>query len=161
MFTLLANMSEFCYYINSDRMPLFTGSYGDFQCPCVKPTPIGVKKHINQEDWHLHWTYENARSRDPHKHLFDQPFENPYHEYTHSLRWKRKRAVVLIMSERRCYDCGGQATDVHHLTYARLGNEELDDLVPLCHECHAERHGGWIAIAMTKLCNHLAQGKAF
>jgi 5-methylcytosine-specific restriction endonuclease McrA len=34
-----------------------------------------------------------------------------------------------------------QADVVHHLTYERLGNELLIDLVSLCNGCHDQAHG--------------------
>ncbi len=35
-----------------------------------------------------------------------------------------------------CQVCGGDATDVHHLTYDRFGHEDMNDLVSLCRRCH-------------------------
>lgn len=36
--------------------------------------------------------------------------------------------------------CSNEATDVHHLTYKRLGKEQLDDLQALCRKCHEQKH---------------------
>ena len=36
--------------------------------------------------------------------------------------------------------CTNEATDVHHLTYERLGKERLDDLQALCRKCHEQKH---------------------
>jgi hypothetical protein len=30
--------------------------------------------------------------------------------------------------------------EVHHRTYARLGFEQPDDLIALCHDCHQDHH---------------------
>lgn len=42
-----------------------------------------------------------------------------------------------------CFVCGKldgtYRRDFHHLTYARLGKEKLDDIVPICHTpCHRD-----------------------
>ena len=36
--------------------------------------------------------------------------------------------------------CTNEATDVHHLTYERIGKEWLDDLQALCRKCHKQQH---------------------
>lgn len=41
-----------------------------------------------------------------------------------------------------CTKCGDKATQLHHLNYNNLGDEELDiDVVALCKDCHDEIHG--------------------
>jgi len=37
--------------------------------------------------------------------------------------------------------CGGKGLEVHHLSYRRLGNELLSDLIVLCVGCHKKQHG--------------------
>ena len=62
---------------------------------------------------------------------------NPeYDRYIHSAAWRRKADARLEMDGHVCQVCGGAATDVHHLTYDRFGNEEMGDLVSLCRRCH-------------------------
>jgi pyruvate kinase len=40
-----------------------------------------------------------------------------------------------------CAKCGEHGTDVHHLTYERVGgNELMEDLQVLCRECHTAIH---------------------
>jgi len=64
-----------------------------------------------------------------------------YNEYLQSEDWSRKREKVLARDRRRCVTCGGiQNLHVHHLTYERLGHEQLADLVTVCDLCHDERH---------------------
>lgn len=54
--------------------------------------------------------------------------------------WKRLRARVLDRDDFTCRSCGEAATEVHHRTYERFGNERLEDLVASCAECNqAER----------------------
>jgi len=58
--------------------------------------------------------------------------------------WARLRALVLA-SEPLCRDCASvgrvtPATDVHHIVGLRAGGtNEPDNLMPLCHACHAKR----------------------
>jgi hypothetical protein len=40
----------------------------------------------------------------------------------------------------RCLVCGSLEFDLHHRSYARLGAEELYDLVPLCRRHHEDLH---------------------
>lgn len=72
------------------------------------------------------------------------PSQKPqYEEYLHSTEWRSKRALVLKRSSGECEGCGlSRATQVHHITYARLGNEMLFDLVAVCDECHERIHHG-------------------
>ena len=60
-----------------------------------------------------------------------------YQEYIQSDKWKFKRDLVLLFWQHRCSMCGrGVNLHVHHRTYKRLGNEQLNDLVVLCDRCH-------------------------
>ena len=88
-------------------------------------------------------------------------------EYLKSDEWKRKREAVMRRStklfpvlsttvdrngreiqfidlERRpiCENdgCTDKATQVHHLTYRRIGGERLSDLKALCPKCHVDLH---------------------
>ena len=62
---------------------------------------------------------------------------NPvYDGYIHSGEWRRKADARLEIDRHKCQVCGGEATDVHHLTYDRFGRENMDDLVSLCRKCH-------------------------
>lgn len=64
-----------------------------------------------------------------------------YDKYLQTTAWKLKRDNALISANWRCKECGDEATDVHHVTYDRLGHEEPDDLVALCIPCHMKAHG--------------------
>jgi 5-methylcytosine-specific restriction endonuclease McrA len=63
-----------------------------------------------------------------------------YQDYLASNEWQEKRLEVLERDDFTCQHCGIEATEVHHLTYARIFHEALDDLVSLCRDCHAEIH---------------------
>jgi hypothetical protein len=63
-----------------------------------------------------------------------------YNRYLVTDRWRRKRASVLARANNTCealIRCSGaRATQVHHLTYQRVGDEPIFDLRAVCHECH-------------------------
>jgi 5-methylcytosine-specific restriction endonuclease McrA len=72
----------------------------------------------------------------------NRPYSEKYIRHMKSELWQSLRRRVLARAKGRCEGCGQQpATDVHHLTYARLGNEMLFDLVAVCRACHETIHG--------------------
>ncbi len=59
-----------------------------------------------------------------------------------SIKWKLKRLKVLRRDNHLCQECKEQtATQVHHLTYKRIFNERLSDLLSVCNDCHEAIHG--------------------
>lgn len=64
--------------------------------------------------------------------------ENFYKEYLASTQWKKKRKQVLERAKYRCEKCKipKDRLEVHHLTYDRLGREDLHDLLAVCQDCH-------------------------
>ncbi len=66
-----------------------------------------------------------------------------YHAYIRSETWREKRREVIRRARGICERCGRwPVINVHHLTYARLGNELPEDLLGVCSRCHREFHGG-------------------
>lgn len=64
-----------------------------------------------------------------------------YREYLKSAGWKKKRAEALAHYGPVCNRCGDYGTDVHHLTYERVGGAELmEDFEILCRPCHRVEH---------------------
>lgn len=59
-----------------------------------------------------------------------------YLEYLRSAEWRALRLQVLREHGHTCQRCGDPATDVHHLTYRRLGHESIADLEAACGACH-------------------------
>ena len=54
-----------------------------------------------------------------------------------SREWALKRQAVRQRSGNRCERCKRRKMQsVHHLTYERLGNERLEDLLAVCNPCH-------------------------
>ena len=65
-----------------------------------------------------------------------------YKEYLKSDHWKNvKKRYKDSKLTQKCYICGSNKhINIHHKTYKRLGKEKLNDLVPLCQECHYLTH---------------------
>lgn len=66
-----------------------------------------------------------------------------YNGYLNSPYWAAKREAVLERDDYTCCACKGEASQVHHLTYERVGREALEDLVSICAACHAYHHEEW------------------
>lgn len=65
-----------------------------------------------------------------------------YVAYLESTEWREKRDLVLVRAFGRCelLWCPNKACDVHHLTYARIFCEDLDDLIAICRQHHMQLH---------------------
>lgn len=62
-----------------------------------------------------------------------------YSAYLLSDQWKAKRDARLAINSGTCSACSKtKGIHVHHLTYARIFNEDMADLLPLCEEHHAQ-----------------------
>jgi transcription elongation factor Elf1 len=74
-----------------------------------------------------------------------------YREYINSHSWKSKRVEYWNdpYTLKECYVCADPWVDfkgkeLHHRTYDRFGNERLDDLVPVCPNCHKQISSRWV-----------------
>lgn len=65
-----------------------------------------------------------------------------YPEYLMSPHWMKVRERYWTSPDTRkdCMCGETEALHLHHKTYARIGSERLDDLMPLCDRCHAMVH---------------------
>jgi hypothetical protein len=64
-----------------------------------------------------------------------------YRAVMQSSGWRRRRAHAIRRAGGRCQHCGaGGSLDVHHTTYAHLGNERPYELAVLCPGCHRRAH---------------------
>ena len=77
------------------------------------------------------------------------PTDPKYKAFYKSADWRRLSAWALAQSGWRCADCGGVATDVHHVVPIQTdaGWElRLDptNVVTLCVSCHNQRHGRFV-----------------
>lgn len=64
-------------------------------------------------------------------------------QFYDSALWRRTRKQVLRQSGYTCHDCGGRATEVHHiieLTPSNIDDWDIsinpNNLQPLCWDCH-------------------------
>ena len=70
-------------------------------------------------------------------------------QFYRSKAWRQARALALRRDMFTCRDCGGRATEVHHvreLSPDNIDNPEialgLDNLMSLCTACHSARTAG-------------------
>jgi 5-methylcytosine-specific restriction endonuclease McrA len=67
-----------------------------------------------------------------------------YRDYLKSDKWKFIRSVRFNLDDGLCQHCGiklnGMEAHCHHLTYDRLGDEDISDVVTLCRSCHDAVH---------------------
>lgn len=102
-----------------------------------------------------------ARARDERAELISAQYQvsgearlAEYQEHLRSPEWQTIRALVFARCGGWCEQdgCHRRATQVHHLTYDRLGWEELTDLMGLCGPCHkAISDGTLVASAVANL----------
>lgn len=70
-----------------------------------------------------------------------QEWWSDYNKYLKSEQWQLKRKAVLKRDGNLCQAClHRNATQVHHLTYDRVFDEPLFDLVAICEPCHRKIH---------------------
>lgn len=88
-----------------------------------------------QKDAYRQQLYQECQNRDR-KEWFDW-----YNRYLLSPEWSKKRVAVMKRANFICEGCLEKtAVQVHHLTYKRVGNEMLFDLVAVCKDCHTIIH---------------------
>jgi hypothetical protein len=79
--------------------------------------------------------FEECRARD------DARWRSVYEQHLASEKWRVLRRKVMARCKGMCEGCGEKpAVQVHHLTYERLGDEMLFDLVGICIPCHERIH---------------------
>lgn len=72
--------------------------------------------------------------------IYNQRYRNKHSDkFYHSAQWKRLSKAVLAKASYKCADCGGLATEVHHIV--EINDDwskrfDLSNLVPLCTSCH-------------------------
>ncbi len=60
-----------------------------------------------------------------------------YQKYLQSAQWKRVKDAAIVRANNTCQICSsGERLEVHHNTYAHVGNEYDYEVIALCHECH-------------------------
>lgn len=82
---------------------------------------------------HRPWLRQNANS--------EVKISLSYEKYIGSGVWLQKRLLALKERGRLCEACAcAKNLHVHHVTYERLGAEEVSDLRILCENCHDRLH---------------------
>ncbi|MBS3904782.1 MAG: hypothetical protein KGZ39_05605 [Simkania sp.] len=67
-----------------------------------------------------------------------------YHRYIQSTAWQLKRLEYQLSKKpQHCLICHDEHYQLHHITYKNLGNEPLEDLMPLCDPHHLAVHN-WL-----------------
>lgn len=69
-----------------------------------------------------------------------QEWRSRYENHLRSDKWRELCRRVKERDRGICQECGGAGVHVHHLTYERMGDELLSDLVLLCRDCHEDIH---------------------
>jgi len=68
-------------------------------------------------------------------------FKNYRHYLLSSPAWQEtKERYQASGRPQKCVVCHDPHYELHHRTYKRLGQERLDDLIPLCREHHDQVH---------------------
>src|SRR3989304_1626466 len=73
-----------------------------------------------------------------------QVFNATAPEFYNMAEWKEIRLKVLERDGNRCKTCGfnGRGLHVHHVEYKRNGgNEDMNNLITMCNQCHMRIHG--------------------
>lgn len=64
-----------------------------------------------------------------------------YSDYLLTDHWKELSNKRKSIDGYKCTVCGStENLNVHHKTYKNIGNEDIDDVITLCHECHVIVH---------------------
>lgn len=78
------------------------------------------------------------------KELDERNFYDDYDEYLEHPIYRLIRKEAIAKAKWRCTNCNEhKAAEVHHLKYPEWGHfDVLENLMPICHECHRKKHKG-------------------
>lgn len=69
-------------------------------------------------------------------------FQSIHKKHLDSEKWKNLRRLIMDRANGICEGClTNPAEEVHHKTYAHLGDEFCFELIALCRKCHSRYHG--------------------
>ena len=75
---------------------------------------------------------------------YEAQSKNEYLRYLQSQRWHRLARSVRMRAKGKCEIClRANGEECAHLTYDRIFNELMTDLLWLCKKCHRELDNGW------------------
>ena len=69
-------------------------------------------------------------------------FKSRYFDYLKSKKWAQIKLDLYESRGKQCEVCESKRNvQVHHLSYKNVFNEEPEDLILLCKNCHEKEHG--------------------
>lgn len=73
---------------------------------------------------------------------FVKDYKQNYKQYLETEHWKSIRESKLKETGYKCQLCSKTDAElhVHHNTYERIGDEDMNDLIVLCKDCHKKFH---------------------
>jgi hypothetical protein len=75
---------------------------------------------------------------------YDDKYKNEYLCYLQSQRWHTLARAVRMRAKGKCEIClRADGTECAHLTYERIFNERLTDVLWVCIKCHRELDNRW------------------
>jgi phage terminase large subunit GpA-like protein len=81
--------------------------------------------------------------------------QQKYHEYLQSPEWKEFRNKAFEHYGKKCAHCKRtKRLQIHHVTYANIFNEKLEDVMVLCDLHHKKIHGLIKRVPTTKKKKH-------
>ena len=103
---------------------------------CIRSVEARQRQAEREAQWQDRQREWNDRRREE-----DERWRTRYESYLQTGAWRERRKRVMERTRGLCEGCGQRrATQVHHLTYERVGAEMLFDLVAICDDCHARIH---------------------
>ncbi len=70
--------------------------------------------------------------------------QDEYARYLESQRWRTLARAVRMRAKGKCEIClRANGEECAHLTYERIFNERMTDLLWVCKKCHRELDSGW------------------
>lgn len=111
-------------------------------CGAVKKGGIAVHE-LKEFDRSIRDDYSAKRTAAWEQQRLDRQreFDAWYAAYLRSPKWYHIRERVLQRDKYMCQGCHiKRATQVHHLTYERVGRELMFDLASICDDCHGVAH---------------------
>ena len=123
-----------CGGIVNRNLPLSFKKYGD-----------EIRDELNEyrfEDWKENVLNDYLSVKEEiEENNFRYSKRGKYLEYLASKKWQIKRQLVFERDNYKCQNCiENRADEVHHLTYERLFDEDLEDLISMCTNCHRKLH---------------------
>lgn len=138
---------EIRYRIIKDGRPTYVSQCvrcGNTSTPIKAAVAKRQASAIPEYDYDLEQKWRAAKSLayDAVRKTIKPQLKAEYEAYLRSSEWKALREQVFRRCSEVCELCEeAAAEEVHHLTYERIGHEELSDLMGVCKPCHELIHG--------------------